>query len=463
MVNALQAGLEKAERELTGGEGGLVRMASEVVGTMVGRNDAGQLLDGDNVGGITVELAPSDERTVRTADFVEAWRAAVAPVAGLETMTVQAARGGPPGLPVDIRIAGGDPAKLKAAADEAKKMLARYPGVTDIEDDLSYGKEEVIMELTPQGRALGFTTDSVGRQMRNALEGAIARRFARGDEEVEITVRYPREDTASGMLGDMYLRSASGAEVPIAEVVTMRPKQGFVQIKREDGAREVAVTAEVDRAVTTGGEVIAALRRDGIADIATQRGLHLSFKGKAEEEEQTLGDMKMGASFALLAIYIILAWVFGSYARPLVVMSIIPLSFVGATFGHWLLGYDMTILSLIAMIGLAGIVVNDSIILVTTIDERVRRGEHFMEAVVDGTCDRLRAVILTSLTTIGGLAPLLFEKSFQAQFLIPMAVTLVFGLMATTFLVLMLIPSMIAIQGDIGHRVRRRKAVPRAG
>lgn len=463
MIRALENGLDKAEYELSDGKGGLVRMAIDSVGSSVGRSDAGQLTSGDNVAGISVELAPSDERTVRTSDFVDAWRKAVEPVAGLETMTIQAARGGPPGLPVDVRFAGGDPVSLKAAANEAKALLARYPGVTDVEDNLSYGKEEVILELTPQGKALGFTTDSVGRQMRNALEGATARRFARGDEEVKIRVRYPREETESGMLGDVYLRSPSGAEVPIAEIVTLREKQGFVQILREDGLREVAVTAEIDTAVTSGGKVLAALERDGVAAIGEKYGLQQSFKGKAEEEKQTLGDMRMGAGFALMAIYIILAWVFGSYARPFVVMSIIPLSFVGATFGHWVLGYDMTILSMIAMIGLAGIVVNDSIILVTTIDERMRGGEHFMDAVVNGTCDRLRAVILTSLTTIGGLLPLLFEKSFQAQFLIPMAITLVFGLMATTFLVLLLIPSMIAIQGDIGHRVRRRKAVPEAG
>jgi len=463
MVRALEKGMDQAEQDLTNGKGGLVRMAIDTVGATVGRNDAGQQTSGDYLAGIAVELAPSDERTVRTAAFVDAWREAVKPVAGLETMTVQAARGGPPGLPVDARFAGGEPAALKAAATEAKVLLARYPGVTDVEDNLSFGKEEVILELTPQGKALGFTTDSVGRQMRNALEGATARRFARGDEEVTIRVRYPREDTQSGMLGEVHLRSSTGAEVPIAEIVTLRQKQGFVQIKREDGLREVAVTAEVDTAVTTGGEVLAALRRDGIAEIAAKHGLQLSFKGKAEEEQQTMGDMRMGAMFALIGIYIILAWVFGSYARPFVVMSIIPLSFVGATVGHWVLGYDMTILSMIAMVGLAGIVVNDSIILVTTIDERIRNGEHFMDAVVSGTCDRLRAVILTSLTTIGGLTPLLFEKSFQAQFLIPMAITLVFGLMATTFLVLLLIPSMIAIQGDIGYRVRRRKAVPQAG
>ncbi|MEM9684301.1 MAG: efflux RND transporter permease subunit, partial [Pseudomonadota bacterium] len=463
MIDKLEHSLYETERDLTGGEGGLVKISVDRIGTTVGRDDIGRGASGDSVGGIIVELMPSDERTVRTSTFVEAWRNSIEPMAGLETLTVQAARGGPPGLPVDIRIAGGDAETLKSAADEVKALLVRFAGVTDVEDNLKFGKEEVILELTPRGRALGFTTDSVGRQIRNTFEGAVARRFARGDEEVKIRVRYPREQTDSGVLDDIYLRSANGLEVPIAEVVSLREKQGFVQIRREDGLREVAVTAEVDRAVTTGGEVLDGLREGGVADIVAKYGLQLTFKGKAEEEAQTLGDMKMGATFALMAIYIILAWVFGSYVRPFVVMSIIPLSFVGATFGHWFLGYDLTILSLIAMIGLAGIVVNDSIILVTTIDERVRRGEHFMDAVVNGACDRLRAVTLTSLTTIGGLTPLLFEKSFQAQFLIPMAVTLVFGLMATTFLVLMLIPSMIAIQGDIGRLVRGRKALPDAG
>jgi multidrug efflux pump subunit AcrB len=458
MIRAMEQALDEAERALTGGKGRVVRMAVDTVGASVGRGDTGQSASGDDVAGIVVELMPSDERDIRTADFVNAWRKAVVPIAGLETMTILAAQGGPPGRALDLRLAGGDVAVLKEAAAEVKALLSRYPGVTDVEDNLAFGKEEVVLELTPQGNALGFTTDSVGRQMRNALEGAIARRFARGDEEVKIRVRYPQEHTDGAMLHDTYLRAPAGAEVPLTEVVSLREKQGFAQIRREDGQREVAITGEIDRAVTTGNKVIEALQRDGVAGIAAKHGLRLSFKGKAEEEAQTMGDMKVGGAFALMAIYVILAWVFGSYARPLVVMSIIPLSFVGATFGHWLLGYDLTILSMIAMVGLAGIVVNDSIILVTTIDERIRGGEHFMDAVVNGTCDRLRAVILTSLTTIGGLAPLLFETSLQAQFLIPMAVTLVFGLMATTVLVLLLIPSLIAVQGDVGYRVRRRRS-----
>ena len=167
--------------------------------------------------------------------------------------------------------------------------------------------------------------------------------------------------------------------------------------------------------------------------------------------------MKDGALIGLAAIYIILAWVFASYTRPLVVMSVIPLGFVGATLGHWLLGYDLTILSLVALIGLSGIIVNDSIILVTTIDERLREGQATHEAIVDGACDRLRAVILTSATTIGGLTPLLFETSLQAQFLIPMALTIVFGLMVATLLVLLVVPSLIAVQDDVSRLVRNRR------
>jgi multidrug efflux pump subunit AcrB len=219
----------------------------------------------------------------------------------------------------------------------------------------------------------------------------------------------------------------------------------------------VAITAEIDTALTNSNTVLEALQRDGIFDIAKKYSATATFAGKAEEQQQTLADMKLGAIFGMSAIFIILAWVFGSYSRPFVVMAVIPLSFVGATLGHLLLGFDMSILSLIALVGLAGIVVNDSIILVTTIDERIRGGEHFKDAVINGTCDRLRAVILTSLTTIGGLTPLLFERSFQAQFLVPMAITLVFGLMVTTFLVLLIIPSMIAVQGDIGQWLRRRR------
>lgn len=458
MIDELEWAMHAANDELAATEGNVVVMNVASIGASVGSRDGGGGVDGDNAGGIVVELKPSDERNVRTSEFVASWREKVKAVPGLETMTILPAQGGPPGRPVDVRLSGDNLEALKAAANEVRGLLARYPGVTDIEDDLTYGKQELILELSPQGKALGFTTDSVGRQVRHAFDGATARRFARGDEEVTIRVRFPRQDVGSGLLADIYVRSpVGGVEVPLGEVVQFRDKQGFARIKREDGQRQVAITAEIDTALTNSNTVLEALQRDGIFDIAKKYSATATFAGKAEEQQQTLADMKLGAIFGMSAIFIILAWVFGSYSRPFVVMAIIPLSFVGATLGHLLLGFDMSILSLIALVGLAGIVVNDSIILVTTIDERIRGGEHFKDAVIIGTCDRLRAVILTSLTTIGGLTPLLFERSFQAQFLVPMAITLVFGLMITTFLVLLIIPSMIAVQGDIGQWLRRRR------
>jgi multidrug efflux pump subunit AcrB len=242
-------------------------------------------------------------------------------------------------------------------------------------------------------------------------------------------------------------------EVPLGEVVKMRRENGFARIRREDGRREVSVTAEVDSDVTRASEVIRTLVQDGLADLVKDYGVQYEFSGRAEEQAETSADMRFGAMLGLAMIYIILAWVFSSYARPFVVMSIIPLGFVGAVLGHYLWGADLTILSVFAILGLAGIVINDSIVLVTTIDER-RETESVESAAINGACDRLRAVVLTSATTIGGLTPLLFETSLQAQFLIPMALTIVFGLVVTTFVVLLLVPSLVVIQADIRRVVQ---------
>ena len=409
-----------------------------------------------------MELVPSDERPVRTDDFIEAWRAEIRPLPNVEQINLNARTGGPPGREIDIRLRGGPADDLKAAAAEVKNLLGRFPGVSSLDDDLPYGKQELILEVTPRGQALGFTTQSAGVQVRNAFQGAIAQRFARGDEEVEIKVRYPRRSADSAAFQNLFLRAPDGTEVPLSEVVTLRQERGFSRLRREDGAREVAITGEIDETVTSLGALLPAIMEGGLADIANRYGLSYKFKGKAEEQAESIADMTAGALVGLVAIYIVLAWVFANFSRPFIVMAIIPFGFVGAVLGHLLLGFDLTILSIFGLLGLAGILVNNSIILVRTADDYLKDELPLQEAIVAACRDRLRPVLLTSLTTIGGLFPLMFERSLQAQFLIPMAITIVFGLAVATLIVLVLTPSLLVIDEDIRSVFRRFRRAPDA-
>lgn len=463
MVQELERALAKAEAQLTNGEGGLVAMSLAQIGVPVGRSDSLFAGSGDHVAGVRLELIPSDTRDIRTPVFVEAWRAAVRQMPGMDIFSVVEQQSGPPGREIDIRVTGDDLKALKRAADDVVALLQRFPGVSDVEDDLPHGKLEAIMEVTSRGRALGFTTSSVGRQVRNAFEGAIAKRFARGDEEVTVRVRYPREALTEADLRRLYLVSPNGVEVPLAEVVEFREARGFAQIKREDGLRMVSVTGEIDENITTTDEVLGAIREAGLAEIARRHNVDIGFKGKAEEQATTLADMRTGGIVGLAAIYLILAAIFSSYLTPVFVMAVIPFGIVGAILGHLVLGYDLTILSMVGLLGLSGIVVNDSIILVRAVQDRLVAGEALVEALAGGARDRLRAVILTSVTTIFGLLPLLFETSLQAQFLKPMAVSIVFGLMGATFIVLILVPTLLAIRGDIGVLFRSKQARREAG
>ena len=426
----------------------LIHTTVAFVGTHLGADGPGGVGSGQTYGSVYLQLTPSEERDIRTNTFVAEWKNRLPLIADVENITFPPVGAGPPGREIDVRLFGGEPEVLKRAADEVQTLIAAYPGISDLEDTLPFGKQELVIRLTPAGQAMGFTTQSVGRQVRDAYEGAIAKRFARGDEEVLIRVRLDKATLADRSLDDLYLRSPAGAEVPLSEVVTTETQRGFATIRREDGFREVAVAGEVDETVTTSQAVLDALEPD-IAEVAGKYGLQYRFAGKAEEQAQTFGDMQAGAMIGLALIYIILAWVFGSYWLPLAVMAIIPFGMIGVSFGHFLLGYDLTFLSMVGMLGLSGILVNDSIVLISTIHRRQQSGMPLLEAIEQGTTERLRAVLLTSLTTIGGLTPLMFETSTQAQFLIPMAITIVFGLGIATFLVLIVVPSLVAIGADI--------------
>ncbi|MEL6947801.1 MAG: efflux RND transporter permease subunit, partial [Pseudomonadota bacterium] len=446
-IKRVEEALVVAEKNLTGGDEKLIVASFATLGR-AGRST------GDNLASIRVQLTTSEVRTVRTPAIVRAWRRAVPKIAGVRRVALFESRGGPPGRDVDVQLRGDSAEQLKKAATAIIPLVETVEGISGVADDLPYGKPELTMELTPRGAALGFTIDDVGRQLRNAFEGAIPRRFAQGEDEITVRVSKIMRQQGTAALRNLELKSRAGEFVPLSEVVKITERQGFAAIERIDGRATASVTADLDTKVTTTEKAIETLEVSGLADLVAKSGVTFRYSGRDEERREAFADLQVGALIALSVIYIILAWVFASYWRPLAVMLIIPFGVVGAVVGHWLLGLKLTILSIIGLLGLAGILVNDSIILVSRLDERLDEGDALEEAAVGASRDRLRAVLLTSLTTIGGLAPLMFEKSLQAQFLLPMATTMVFGLASATLLVLFLVPTFVGIGDDIAWALR---------
>ena len=447
-ILAVEESLYSALAEMDVDPNDLIVMTLAKTGVSVGTGGQMSLGSDSTLAGVHAELVSSEERDMKASEVIQAWRKAVSIPNNASSLTFESQRSGPPGGDLDVRLSGGSVAKLKEAAQEVALLLAKYSGVSDIEDNLPYGKPETHIQLNSRGRALGFSTVSLANQVRDAVDGVVAKRFPRGEEEVWIRVQYDRDLVRAGLLNKLYVRAPDGSRVKLMGVADFKKETGFSIIRREDGQREVSIRAEVDMTMTRPQYLRQGLVRDGLEDICNRHGLTYKFGGRAQEEKETTSDMLVGTVLGLVFIYIILAWVFSSYVRPFVIMAVIPTGFVGAVLGHAVWGFDLTILSIFAILGLSGIVINDSIVLVKTVDERTVK-EGLLDAVVNGSGDRLRAVILTSATTIGGLLPLLFETSLQAQFLIPMALTLVFGLALTTFIVLILIPALILIEDDM--------------
>ena len=455
MLREVERALAVTEDKLTGGKGGLVKIAVASLGTTrSGDQNGGGGGAADIRAGVAVELITADQRDVRMRDFVAEWRRQVKPMPGLDRLTIRAPTGGPPGRDIDIRLMGNDLTVLKEAASELTKIIETIPTANSIAENLSYGAEERIIRLTPLGQSLGFTVASVGQQLRAALDGAVVLRFPRGDEEVTVRIALPDEEVSSDNIGGLRLIAPDGSAVQLADIATVENRLGFSVIRRQDGFREVAVTSDLDSEVISTPEAVARVTAEGLPELANKYGLRFRFDGRNTERAEAFADMATGATIALICIYIILAWVFSSWLQPFAVMIMIPFALIGAVFGHYFMGLTMTILSMFALIALAGIVVNNSIILVSTIERRMEEldGDR-MGAIVSGAVDRLRPVILTSFTTICGLSTLMFERSLQAQFLIPMATTIVFGLAITTLLVLFVVPSTLALGEDVKKMV----------
>ena len=424
---------------------GLVEAAVARLGTTV-QVEAGAAPKGDQLGSVLVQLAPSEKREVRNEQFLAAWRSALRMPAGLESLVISSRRGGPPGRDLVIRLVGEDAGALKAAALDLAESVRVIPGVSDTVDDMPFGREQLIYRLSPAGHALGLTTELLSRQLRAAFDGHLAQLVQVGQDELEVRVLLPRrERTRLDVLEQLLIRTPAGQFVPLSTVAQWETRRGFEALRHAAGRLAVEVSADVDRAFSTPDNVRNALERDLLPRLAERYGVEFSFEGRAADQRETLADMRLGLVLGLGLIYLILAAVFSSWGWPLVVMTSIPLGLVGAITGHWLLGIDLTILSLFGLFGLSGIVVNNAIILVSMYHELRETGMQVDTALVEAACSRLRAMLLTSATTVVGLGPLIFETSLQAQFLIPMAVSLAFGVGFATVLVLIFTPALLSL------------------
>jgi multidrug efflux pump subunit AcrB len=407
----------------------------------------------DLLGGVSIELVNPDLRPFSSFAFVAALQEEVRAHPMLEEISFRGGQFGPGGSALSVDLYGATAPRLKQAAEAIKAALMPFPEVSGLEDTLAYDKDELSLNLTPQGQALGFTIDDLGRELRDRLNGIEAATYPDGQRSAAIRVGLPATELTADFLDSTLMKVGTGVYVPLADIVTVTRQSGFSTVRRENGLRIVTVSgdlAEDDPARAT--EIQRILAEEIIPKVEADFGVVSRVSGLAAQEDEFLGDAGIALILVLTGMYLCLAWTFGSWTRPFVVMSVIPFGLVGAIWGHYVWNVPLSLFSVVGLIGMTGIIVNDSIVLVSTVDEySEKRG--LIPAIVDGVSDRLRPVLLTTLTTIIGLAPLLYDTSSQSGFLKPTIVTLVYGLGFGMFLVLLVVPAFLVVQSDIGRAI----------
>lgn len=412
---------------------------------------AGRDISGSHVIKIMVYLTPADVRPISTNEFVRQWRDEVGPIPGLETISFQADRGGPSsGGALEFELSHADVALLEAAAQELADALAFYPIVTDVDAGFSLGKQQLDFKITPAGTSLGLTAQDVASQVRAAYYGEEVLRQQRGRNEIKVLVRRPESERVSEYdLEELTVMTPAGSQVLLREVVEIKRGRAYTVIKRRDGRRVLSVTADVtprNQAAT----IMEAVFKDVVPDIiAKYPGLQVIKEGRQAELSESITDLLSGLLMAMLCIYALLAIPFKSYFQPIIIMLCIPFGIVGAVFGHILMGYSISLVSLLGIVALAGVVVNDSLVFIDFANRRRQEGMCTHDAVMAAGTARFRPIMLTTLTTFMGLAPMILETSRQARFLIPMALSLGFGILFATVITLVLVPSMYMILEDV--------------
>ncbi|MBA3988764.1 MAG: acriflavin resistance protein [Idiomarina sp.] len=415
-------------------------------------------ISGSDGGTIFVELEKGEAREIDGFAIVNQWRELVPEMVGVKAMNFQGSIGGGGGYDIEFMLSGSDLDQLASAALDLRTAMADYDGVFDISDTFGAPQEEIQLRLLPAADSLGITLQDLATQVRFAFFGAEAQRIQRDDEEVRVMVRYPLSERRSiGNLEAMRIRTADGREVPFNVVAEAVEAEGYSTIGRVNGVRAVNVRARVDKDNVEPFAIIRDLRAEHIPSILERHpNVRLGLEGASQEEQDALGALAVGFIFAMFGIYALIAIPLKSYSQPLIIMSVIPFGIIGAVVGHLVLGMPVSILSLFGIIALAGVVVNDSLILVDYVNQSRQEGQNMRQAVVDAGCARFRAIVLTSLTTFAGLLPIVLERSMQAQLVIPMAISLAFGILFATVITLLLIPCLYIVLEDIKKMFRSK-------
>jgi multidrug efflux pump subunit AcrB len=406
--------------------------------------------DSSHLGEVNVELLGSEDRDVRSATLLNRWRELVGEVPGAVTLTFQSNLFSA-GDPISVQLAHRDFDTLLTAVERLKGIIDEYPGTEDVADSFLAGKKELKLALTAEGRTLGLTLSDLARQVRAGFYGQEVQRIQRGRDDVRVMVRYPEHERRSlGDIESMRIRLPDGSEVPFPTVATVEEGRGYATINRTDRRRVVTVSADVDESVANANEINRNLRGKVLpALVHDYPGLTFDFEGEQREQSESLGSLRVNFLVAQLAIFALLAIPFRSYSQPLIIMSAIPFGLIGAILGHLLMGLNLTMLSLFGMVALTGVVVNDSLILIDLINRMRAEGATVEQAIREAGERRFRPILLTTATTFLGLTPMIFETSLQARFLIPMAVSLGYGIVFATAITLILVPVLYRILEDL--------------
>lgn len=441
--NAAKAVDAEIAREL--GEG-VIQLTQRTVGAANRQQANGQTEQqlGGNLGEVKLEISAPEDREISSEEFIRRWREKADAFSGVESLTFGGEAMGPGGKPIEFKLLVGGEAvdQLEAAVEDAKAKLAEYDGVSDISDDSKPGKWEFQLRVKPDARSLGVPLQEVAQTVRGSYYGEEVMRLQRGRHEVKLMVRYPREDRRS--LADfegIRVRMEDGAERPLTEVADVVVERGYSEINRVDQNRSITVTSDLDTTKNNASEIVKDLKATLVPALKEKYpDVYVRWEGQQEQTQESLSSMAIGYGVAMLCMFVLLTLEFQSYLQPLLIMAIIPFGIIGAIGGHVVMNLPVTMFSIFGIVALTGVVVNDSIVLIDFINHRVRDGMPLHDALLEAGHRRFRPVMLTSLTTVAGLFPMLMERSFQAQILIPMATSLCFGLMLATFLVLYLIP-----------------------